>query len=143
MKTKARLLIADTEPYWRTDARVALERSGYRVIELKDYASLPRSLTPEPDLVILGFPSVDPHAEAIIHDTLKRIPNGIVLVLSSSWQIPQSVERRLFRMGVSDVQGRPADTSELVTLVDQELAARKAELETMSSYARFRLQGAQ
>jgi hypothetical protein len=120
---------------------MALVRSGHAVLVVASLAALRWCLASRPDLIIIAVPSIDKQIETDLRLTIASSPGSVVIVLSTSWQIPQSTERRLFRMGVAEVQGRPADLNRLVALVERELIFRDEEIESRSSYARFRLQG--
>jgi len=132
------IVVADRERYWRDMAGGALERGGHRVIVLDEYAAL-HHLPEPPDMILLGFPIIRRAEEEIIRTASTIHPRATILVLSTFWLLPQSVERRLFRLGIADVVRRPSSEAALVKLVDDELAAREEAQATLSSYARFRL----
>lgn len=136
-----RILVLDAT-LWREKARDCLQQRGYRVDPVGNLAHLKKALARCPDVVLLGFPSVGPHAERIVEYTLEICPRAIVLVFSTSWPVQQSAERRLLRLGAADVMGRPGDNCELAELVEAELSARSHELASLSSYGRFQWQGA-
>jgi len=137
-----KVLVVDKEKFWRTMAQVALESEGYRVDLLDDYSGLQNALAKCPDVILLGFSIIEQREEEIIRLARRTCPEAIVLVLSTSRLISQSIERRLLRLGVADIVGRPGDGRDLARLVRAELKAKREEMASLSSYARFRLQGA-
>jgi len=137
-----RVLVADAEKFWRETTQAILEEKGYQVDALDDYADLRKALSKNPDIILLGFPIIGPHEADIVQSTLEACPKSVILVFSTSWLITQSTRRQLMKLGVADVGGRPGNSDELIRLIEQELAIKNDELGSLSSYARFRLFGA-
>lgn len=139
MKTK--VLVADEEKFWREMAQEALEPEGYEVDLLDNYADLRVTLTTCPAVILLGFAAIGQREEETVRDALETCPEAVVLVLSTSWLTPQSTMRRLLRLGAADVLPRPSNSCDVVRLVERELRAKKDKLDSLSSYARFQMQG--
>jgi DNA-binding NtrC family response regulator len=139
---KPRVLVADQEKMWRERVCSALVDAGYPVLPLDDYSQLPDGLATHPEIALLGFAVVGDHEVEIVKKAVESAPDTPIVVLSASQVIPPLLERELFRVGVTDVRSRSGDVHRVPDLVQEELDARRAQLEARSSYARFRAVGA-
>ena len=138
-----RMLVFDEENYWREMALEYLEQEGFRVELAGDVAHLETNLARCPDVIVLGFPVIESRQEQIIAYARKKCPSALLTVFSTSWPMPQSTERRLLRLGVSDMLGRPGQGSDLVAAIKSAYVGHRARLASLSSYGRFRLREAQ
>ena len=136
-----RMLVFDEEKYWRDMALEHLEQEGFRVELAVDVAHLETKLARCPDVIVLGFPAVESRQEQIIAYARKKCPGALLAVFSTSWPMSQSTERRLLRLGVSEMLGRPGQGSDLVTAIKSAYVDHHARLASLSSLWAIPIEG--
>lgn len=137
------VLVVDADVYWCEFARTALDAVGYRVQAVTNYSRLLEELKDSPEVILLGFTTFHQSEEEILRSALKLAPSAVFLALMGSSCVPQTIERKLLKLGVSIVMQWPTHGQILATILHEELKAKRADLASMSSYARFRLGGSE
>lgn len=114
-ETRKRVLVIDTQKYWRELSTKTLEDAGFIVESMDDYSYEPGGTELKFDLIILGCARIDADEQRLISKILESGQH--LLVLSTS--LPWKVMRSLFLAGADDVANKPYDPDRLTSIVQQ------------------------
>lgn len=108
-----RILIIDTQRYWRELATSVLRDQGFRVCDLATYSSFPDAQCfqgEKPDLVVLGCATVGPGEK----DLIARIQHQHYTLLVLCTILSSELIRSLFLQKVDDIAEKSYHPGQLI-----------------------------